>query len=45
MPITTTIKDRIAEIIFDVPPVNAFDSATYMSLPGIVKEAVHRLLF
>ncbi len=39
MPITTTIKDRIAEIVFDVPPVNAFDSATWMSIPGIINEA------
>ena len=39
MPITTTIKDRIAEIVFDVPPVNAFDSATWMSIPGIITEA------
>ena len=39
MPITTTIKDRIAEIVFDVPPVNAFDSATWMSLPAIINEA------
>ena len=39
MPITTSIKDKIAEIVFDVPPVNAFDSETWMSLPGIVTEA------
>ena len=39
MPITTTIQDRIAEIVFDVPPVNAFDSATWMSLPAIINEA------
>ena len=39
MPITLTVKDRIAEIVFDTPPVNAFDSATWMSLPGIIKEA------
>jgi len=39
MPITTTIKDRVAEIVFDVPPVNAFDSATWMSIPGIITEA------
>ena len=39
MPITLTVKDRIAEIVFDVPPVNAFDSETYMSIPAIVKEA------
>ncbi len=39
MPITTTIRDRIAEIVFDVPPVNAFDSVTWNSLPGIITEA------
>lgn len=39
MPITTHISDRIAEIVFDVPPVNAFDSETWNSLPGIIKEA------
>jgi enoyl-CoA hydratase len=39
MPITTTISDRIAEILFDVPPVNAFDSATWNSLPAIIAEA------
>lgn len=39
MPIHTVIKDRIAEIVFDVPPVNAFDSTTWNSLPAIIKEA------
>ena len=39
MPITCTVKNKIAEIIFDVPPVNAFDSKTWMSLPEIIKEA------
>ena len=39
MPITTTIKDKIAEIVFDVPPVNAFDSETWMSIPDIITEA------
>lgn len=39
MPITTHIADRIAEIVFDVPPVNAFDSATWNSIPAIVAEA------
>ncbi len=39
MPIECTIADRIAEIVFDVPPVNAFDSATWLSLPGIVSAA------
>lgn len=39
MPITTTIQDRIAEIVFDVPPVNAFDSAGWNSLPAMIGEA------
>lgn len=39
MPITCNIAERIAEIVFDVPPVNAFDSATWNSLPAIIAEA------
>ena len=39
MPITTQIQDRVAEIVFDVPPVNAFDSETWMALPGIITAA------
>lgn len=39
MPITTHIAGRIAEIIFDVPPVNAFDSETWNSLPARITEA------
>ena len=39
MPITVSINDRIAEIVFDVPPVNAFDSETWLSLPAIIKAA------
>jgi enoyl-CoA hydratase len=39
MPIHCTIRDRIAEIIFDVPPVNAFDSETWLSIPAIVADA------
>jgi enoyl-CoA hydratase len=39
MGIETVIKDRVAEIVFDVPPVNAFDSATWMSIPDIVTAA------
>lgn len=39
MPITTTIKDRIAEIVFDVPPVNAFDSQTWLSIPDMITAA------
>ena len=43
MGITTTITDRVAEIVFDVPPVNAFDSETWMSIPAIVREAASNL--
>ena len=39
MPITCTIADRIAEIVFDVPPVNAFDSETWNAIPAIIAEA------
>ena len=39
MGITTEIRDRIAEIVFDVPPVNAFDSQTWLSLPAIISAA------
>jgi enoyl-CoA hydratase len=39
MPITCTITDRIAEIVFDVPPVNAFDSATWMTIPDMITDA------
>jgi enoyl-CoA hydratase len=41
MPITTIVADKIAEIIFDVPPVNAFDSETWNSLPGIISAAAN----
>lgn len=39
MPITTSKGDRIAEIVFDVPPVNAFDSVTWNSIPAMIAEA------
>ena len=42
MPITCTVQDRIAEIVFDVPPVNAFDSETWMSIPDIITNAARR---
>jgi enoyl-CoA hydratase len=38
MPITCTVADRIAEIIFDVPPVNAFNSETWNAIPAIITE-------
>jgi len=37
MPIRTEIHDRIGEIIFDHPPVNAFDSAMWNEIPAIVR--------
>jgi len=42
MGIETSVNERIAEIVFDVPPVNAFDSETWLSLPKIVAEAASR---
>lgn len=43
MGIETHIENRIAEIVFDVPPVNAFDSQTWMSIPDIVTAAARNL--
>jgi len=39
MPIRTEIIGRVAEIIFDHPPVNAFNSEIWASLPGIITAA------
>jgi enoyl-CoA hydratase len=39
MGITCSISDRVAEIVFDVPPVNAFDSETWLEIPEIVTRA------
>ena len=39
MPIRTEIRDRIAEIVIDHPPVNALDTAGWNSLPGIIAAA------
>jgi enoyl-CoA hydratase len=39
MPIKLEIQDRIAEIVFDHPPVNAFDSVLWNELPAIVTKA------
>ena len=33
MPITMTVHDNIAEIVFDHPKVNAFDTAGWGSIP------------
>jgi enoyl-CoA hydratase len=42
MPITVEVKDRIAEIVFAHPPVNAFDSVLWNQLPGLITEAGNR---
>jgi enoyl-CoA hydratase len=39
MPITLNVRDRIAEILFDHPPVNAFDTKGWESIPAMVWEA------
>jgi enoyl-CoA hydratase len=39
MPITLTIRDRIAEILFDHPPVNAFDTTGWATIPRLIDQA------
>lgn len=39
MPITLSVKDRIAEILFDHPPVNAFDTKGWESIPALIQQA------
>jgi enoyl-CoA hydratase len=39
MPIHYGKHGRIAEILFDHPPVNAFDSAGWASIPGLIHRA------
>lgn len=39
MGIEVHIKNKIAEIILDVPPVNAFDSKTWLAIPDIISTA------
>lgn len=39
MPITLSIRDRVAEILFDHPPVNAFDTEGWAAIPGLVNKA------
>ena len=42
MPIRVEIADRIAEVVFDHPPVNAFDSVLWNALPAMITEAGSR---
>jgi len=39
MPVTVHVAERIAEIVIDVPPVNALDSAGWNALPATIAEA------
>ena len=38
MPINTSVKDHIAEVVFDFPPVNAFNGETWNEIPKIITE-------
>lgn len=42
MPVHTTVKDSIAEIVFDFPPVNAFNGETWNEIPRLVTELAQR---
>jgi enoyl-CoA hydratase len=42
MPVTVSVADRIAEIVFDHPPVNAFDTAQWAALPDLISQAGSR---
>ena len=42
MPIRIEVSERIAEVVFDHPPVNAFDSALWNELPGLITAAGSR---
>ncbi len=37
MPIHYSVRDRVAEILFDHPPVNAFDTRGWESIPALVE--------
>jgi enoyl-CoA hydratase len=39
MPIRVEVAERIAEVVFDHPPVNAFDSVLWNELPGLIATA------
>lgn len=42
MPIHTHVENHIAEIVFDFPPVNAFNSETWNEIPKVVSELGRR---
>lgn len=39
MPIDVKVKDRVAEVVFNHPPVNAFNGAMWNQLPGLIAAA------
>lgn len=39
MPIHYSVRDRIAEILFDHPPVNAFDTQGWAQIPKLIQQA------
>ena len=42
MPFKVDVRNRIGEIVFDHPPVNAFDSCLWLELPDIVHGLAER---
>ena len=42
MPFEVDVRDRIGEIVFDHPPVNAFDARLWLELPGIIHGLAER---
>lgn len=42
MPIHTKVSNHIAQVIFDFPPVNAFNGATWNEIPKIINELGQR---
>ena len=42
MPFEVDIKERVAEVVFNHPPVNAFSGAMWLELPGLITELGQR---
>jgi len=38
MPIHTKVENNIAEVVFDFPPVNAFNGETWNEIPNVITE-------
>ena len=39
MGITRLVSDHVAEVVIDVPPVNALPAASWLELAALVREA------